>query len=357
MKHPDIWQKEHPLVVADLENIAADSVIPWGRLSGSRILITGATGLIGTLLVKALLYYADSRNFHYTIIALTRNKEKGTHHFSAYAPMVQEGLLEIAEGDVVSDLAASLAPNYILHAAAITNSAEMINNPVGTIATTMDGTRNILNLARKCSCRSVLFLSSMEVYGRTDHELVTEDDCGYLNLSSIRNCYPLSKRLAENLCVSHCSQFGTPVKIARLTLTFGPGIPKTDNRVFAQFAHSVMSGSDIVLHTQGTTKRDYLYTADAVRALLTILLCGKNAEAYNVSDPDSYITIRELAEITRSFRPEVKVLIQANEQQAKKYAQEVHIQLDNSKFDALNPFRRTHVREMVERLLNYLQSL
>lgn len=357
MQYSDIWQKEHPLVVADLESIAADSGIPWAQLSGSRILITGATGLVGTLLVKALLYYADSRNLPYTVIALTRNKEKGTRHFSAYAPMVQAGILEIAEGDVVSDLADSLAPDYILHAAAITNSAEMISNPVGTIATTMDGTRNILNLARKCDCRSILFLSSMEVYGRTEQELVSEEACGYLNLSSIRNCYPLSKRLAENLCVSHSAQFGTPVKIARLTLTFGPGIPPTDNRVFAQFARSVLAGTDIVLHTQGTTKRDYLYTADAVRALLTILLLGQNAEAYNVSDPDSYITIRELAEITRSFRPEVKVLIQADEQQAKKYAQEVHIQLDNSKLNALNPFPRTHVREMVARLLNYLQSL
>lgn len=356
MRNETAWKQEHPLVLNDLQGIAADAVIPWAQLADSRILVTGATGLIGTLLVKALLYYADSREISYTVVALTRSREKGRSCFAAFAPHIQQGLLEIAEGDVQQPLPETLVADYILHAASVTASAEMVSNPVGTIMTTLDGTRHILELARRSNSRSCLFLSSMEVYGRLENEWVQESDSGYLNLATVRNCYPLSKRLAENLCVAYHSQHGVHVKTARLTLTFGPGIPKSDNRVFAQFARSVLEGKDIVMHTAGTTKRDYLYTADAVRALLTILLLGADAEAYNVSDPDSYVTIRELAEITQSFNPAVQVIIHADPEQAKKYAGEVHINLDNTKLNALNPFPRTHVREMVERLLAYMRS-
>lgn len=356
MNHGNVWQQEHPLVREDLQRIAADTVIPWAQLAGTRILVTGATGLIGTLLVKALLYYADAAGTAYTVVALSRSREKALRTFAAFAPHIQSGLLELAEGDVQQPLPETLAADYILHAASVTASAEMVSNPVGTIMTTLDGTRHILELARRSNSRSCLFLSSMEVYGRLENEWVQENDCGYLNLATVRNCYPLSKRLAENLCAAYHSQYGVHAKTARLTLTFGPGIPKSDNRVFAQFAHSVLEGKDIVMHTQGTTKRDYLYTADAVRALLTILLLGADAEAYNVSDPDSYVTIRELAEITRSFNPAVRVIVQADPEQAKKYAGEVHINLDNAKLNALNPFPRTHVREMVGRLLEYMRS-
>lgn len=356
MQYDSVWKQEHPLVLEDLKSIAEDAVIPWGTLKNSRILVTGATGLIGSLLVKSLLYAADLREIPCTVIALSRSREKGLRCFASMAPLMEAGRLEVAEGDVQAPLPDSLSADYILHAASVTASAEMVSNPVGTIMTTLDGTRHVLELARRACCRSCLFLSSMEVYGKSEQETVRETDCGYLNLSTVRNCYPLSKRLAENLCVAYHAQHGVHAKIARLTLTFGPGIPKTDNRVFAQFAHSVLEGRDIVLHTAGTTKRDYLYTADAVRALLTILLLGADAEAYNVSDPDSYVTIRELAEITRSFNPAVRVIIQADPEQAKKYAGEVHINLDNAKLQMLNPFPRTHVREMVGRLLDYMRS-
>lgn len=197
----------------------------------------------------------------------------------------------------------------------------------------------------------------MEVYGNTEKEYVDETESGYVNLTSVRNCYPLSKRLAENLCIAYHAQYQVPVKIARLTLTFGPGIPKTDCRVFAQFARSALTDKDIVLHTYGTTKRDYLYTADAVRGVFRILLLGKEAEAYNLSDSNSYITIRELAELTRSFNPKIKVVVDVNPEQAKKYAGEVHIRLNNSKIDTLNRFERVPIKEMVDRLIRHLSTL
>lgn len=354
-QHTD-WDKEHPLVAEDLAAIAADSGIPWEALRGRSILVTGATGLIGSLLVKALLYRAAHWEMPLTVIALSRSKEKARQHFEHLSGLIEDGTLRLEQADITSPLPDTLRADYILHAASVTASAEMISNPVGTIMTTMEGTRNVLELAKRSCCRSFLFFSSMEVYGVTKDEYIDEKAGGYLSLSGVRNCYPLSKRLAENLCIAYHAQYQVPVKIVRPTLTFGPGIPINDNRVFAQFARSVLENRDIILHTQGTTKRDYLYTADAVRGVLRILLLGQDAEAYNLSDSSSYITIRELAELTRTFNPAVKVLIQAAPEQAKKYADEVHICLNNDKIDALNPFERVPIKTMVSRLLQYMQT-
>lgn len=355
--HRADWEKEHPLVLEDLSAIAEDSGIPWESLRGRRILVTGATGLIGSLIVKALLYRAEHFQMPMTIIALSRNRERALRCFAHQRSMVDCGYLRLEQGEVTKPLSDELQADYILHAAAVTSSAEMISNPVGTIMTTVEGTRHVLELARRSSCLACLFFSSMEVYGITENEYVDETESGYLDLSLVRNCYPLSKRVAENLCIAYHAQYQVPVKIARLTLTFGPGIPKNDGRVFAQFARSVLTNKDIVLHTHGTTKRDYLYTADAVRGVLRILLLGKEAEAYNLSDSHSYITIRELAELTRSFNPQVNVVIDVNPEQAKKYAGEVHIRLNNTKIDTLNRFERVPIKEMVGRLIRYLATL
>lgn len=356
-RHNIYWENEHPLVLRDLATIAEDKGIPWDFFEGCRILVTGATGLIGSLLVKSLLYYADLTGKDYTVIALSRDREKALQCFAHQQRLVEQGRLIIEQGDITAPLDLSLRADYILHAASVTASAEMLSNPVGTIMTSIEGTRHVLDLAKEAQCRSCLFFSSMEVYGNTEKEYVDETESGYVNLTSVRNCYPLSKRLAENLCIAYHAQYQVPVKIARLTLTFGPGIPKNDCRVFAQFARSVLTDKDIVLHTYGTTKRDYLYTADAVRGVLRILLLGKEAEAYNLSDSSSYITIRELAELTRSFNPKIKVVVDVNPEQAKKYAGEVHIRLNNAKIDTLNRFERVPIKEMVDRLIRYLATL
>lgn len=350
------WGREHPLVREDLSSIAEDSGIPWESMRGCSILVTGATGLIGSLLVKALLYRAEHFDMPLTVIALSRNREKALQCFANQRSLVERGYLRLEQGDVTEPLSDALRADYILHAASVTSSVEMISNPVGTIMTAIEGTRHVLELARRSQCRSCLFFSSMEVYGVTENEYVDETESGYVDLAGVRSCYPLSKRLAENLCVAYHAQYQVPVKIARPTLTFGPGIPKNDCRVFAQFARSVLANQDIVLHTHGTTKRDYLYTADAVRGVLRILFLGKDAEAYNLSDSNSYITIRELAELTRSFNPRVNVVVDVDPEKAKKYAGEMHICLNNSKIDTLNRFERVPIKEMLDRLIRYLAT-
>ena len=196
----------------------------------------------------------------------------------------------------------------------------------------------------------------MEVYGEIPHETVKEEDFGLLNWMNLRSSYPQSKRLAETLCLSYCSEYGVPVKIVRPTLTFGPGVSKEDNRVFAQFARAVINKTDITLLTKGGTKRDYLYTADAVKGILTILLSGKNGEAYNLSNQDSYCTILEMAQMCCGLaNNEISVKFDLDPEKSKCYPKEQKIQLNNSKYQALNNSSKTSIKDIYIKLISYLK--
>lgn len=349
------WCSEHPVLVEDMAEVVSDQVIPWDNLIGATVLITGATGLIGSLLVKVLLYAAESRGMNMRICAVVRSMAKAEKVFAGQKHFWGTKLV-FHVADVRDAFPQSMAADYIIHAASSTASLDFISRPVDVIATTLDGTRNILDCARQHSSHSVVYISSMEVYGKLDHERVREEESGSINPLAIRSSYPQSKRMAETLCVAYASQYGVPVKIVRPTLTFGAGVPDTDNRVYAQFARSALAGTDIVLHTMGTTKRDYLYTSDAVRSILSVLLLGENGRAYNLSNPETYSTIREMAELVSAMGKGSRLVFDCDEEKQKRYAEEIHIQLDGSAFNGLNRFPHKRLREMFERMMRTMKD-
>ena len=350
----DSWAKENQFVVEDLKNVAADKVISWDKLNNKSVLVTGATGLIGSLLVKALLYSADNNGADITVGAFIRNKDKADKVLGNLKKDHPNLVYEI--GDLSDGLNLSRRYDYIIHAASATGSKDFIEKPVETILTTVESTKNFLKYAKENSIDSMVYISSMEVYGEIPHETVKEEDFGLLNWMNLRSSYPQSKRLAETLCLSYCSEYGVPVKIVRPTLTFGPGVSKEDNRVFAQFARAVINTTDITLLTKGGTKRDYLYTADAVKGILTILLSGKNGEAYNLSNQDSYCTILEMAQMCCGLaNNEISVRFDLDPEKSKCYPKEQKIQLDNSKYQALNNSSKTSIKDIYTKLISYLK--
>lgn len=165
----------------------------------------------------------------------------------------------------------------------------------------MWGTNNILNLAKEKNISGLVYLSSMEIYGapHTD-ELIDEAHGTTVDTMSVRSCYPEAKRLCEALCASYADEYKVPAKVVRLAQTFGPGIEKNDNRVFAEFLRCAIKKQDIVLQTKGTSKRCYLYTADAVTAILTVLLNGKVGEAYNAANENTYCSIKDMANLVKN---------------------------------------------------------
>lgn len=282
-----VFQKEN-------ENVSALMCdwLPWEQFAEKNIFVTGGTGLVGSALIRTLLSANAEKKLGLQVYALVRDTEK------ARAMLPDDAALILAQGDmaVLPEINAPL--HYIVHTASPTASKFFVEHPVETVKTAVCGTMNVLELAREKDAQSFVYLSSMEVYGENQSdEPLLEDAPVLANPLSVRSSYPQSKLICENLCVGYAAQYGISCKVIRLAQTFGPGIPANDNRVFAQFARAAMEKTDIVLQTPGTTKQTYLYTADAVTAILAVLLKGQAGQVYNAANPTNYCSIREMAEL------------------------------------------------------------
>lgn len=317
-------------------------------LAGARFMITGATGLIGSTLVRCLLALDNG----VSITIPVRNKEKATGMYGADALR-----LNIVECDLMA-YCSSLEDefDFIIHCASPTAGKYMNEHPVETYELAVETTRTLLQYACKHTIKGLVYVSSLEYYGQNfDDQIITEDFQGYVDAKSTRSSYPMGKRAAEYLCFAYSQEYGIPAKVARLTQTFGAGVAADDNRVFAQFARSVMDGTDIILHTTGESAKPYCYTTDCVSAILTILLKGANGEAYNVANQDTYISIRSMAEFLRdNFNPDIKVTIEEHPEMG--YAPVTKLHLSSEKLMALGWKPQYDLKEMFRRLMEGMKE-
>lgn len=304
------------------------------ELKEKKILITGATGLIGSNLVKRLISYNKKYSLNIKIIAMVRDINKANKMFGECLEYDVEFLL----ADILNEIEYNQGVDYIIHAASQTASKLFIDRPVDTIRTSVIGTLNVLEFAKRKEVKGFVYLSTMEVYGTPhDDTKITEDHVSNVDFLDVRSSYPGSKSLCENLCVSFWHQYELPSKIIRLTQTFGSGVSYNDNRVFAEFARSVVEGRDIVLHTSGDTKRSYLDVEDAVNAILLVLINGENGQSYNVANESTYCSIYEMASmVARVFCKnaiDVKVICEDHNKYG--YAPSLRMNLDTKKIQYL----------------------
>lgn len=341
----------------DIDLLAADIPHIWEQLEGCSVLVTGATGLIGTQIVLALLNANAEKKLGMTVYAVVRNKEKALKLFK-YA---DEASLKLVVQDIQSPFELEEDIDYIIHGASVTSSRDFVDYPVETIMTAINGTRNVLELAREKNVRGMVYLSSLEVYGIGDFgdSAVKEDTFGPIDCMSVRSSYSEGKKLVECLCASYASEYKVAVKVVRLCQTFGPGVVYSDNRVFAQFARSVIEGKDIVLKTDGSTERNYCYTKDAVSAILTVLVNGVVGEAYNAANKNTTVSIREMAQLLIDKYPEggSKLVFDIAEDAAKLgYNPKVRLSLDTEKLEGLGWKASVDLPEMFERLVESMKS-
>jgi nucleoside-diphosphate-sugar epimerase len=244
--------------------------------------------------------------------------------------------------------------DFIIHLASPTAGKYMEEHPVETFNLAYQSTLTLLNFSKQTNVAGMVYVSSLEYYGQVlDDRVITEDMQGYVDPVSARSSYPMGKRAAEYLCFAYALEYGTSAKVARLTQTLGAGISEHDKRVFAQFARSVINGEDIVLHTTGESAKPYCYTTDCISAILYILLRGQRGEAYNVANPKTYISIRDLAEfLKRHFNPAISIHLELHEDMG--YAPVTKLKLSAEKLYTLGWNPEYGLKGIFERLIKYM---
>lgn len=266
------------------------------KLSGCSVLITGATGMIGSA-VAELLFRMKEKGSDIELYLSGRNPEGLRSRFKGFE---ESNYYKYVHYDIEKPNPFFIAADYIVHAAGNANPAIYSLNPVETMLGNILGLNALLDEARNTHPKNILYLSSSEVYGnRIDSETQTpyvENDYGYMDLLNPRACYPSAKRAGETLGVSYSKEYGVPFVVVRPGHIYGPSITEKDNRATAQFTRLAVKGQDIIMKSAGLQLRSYCYTLDCASAILTVLLNGINCEAYNISNRNSVVSIRQIAE-------------------------------------------------------------
>ena len=323
---------DNRLYLDDLACINDDSELE--KLNGSVVFITGATGMIGSVLVDALMYRNKTHNADITVFAMARNAARAHERFAAYDGDLH---FRFIRGDINRPLPENMAFDYLFHCASNTHPKDYAADPVGTVMTNITGTQNALESARSAGAKRSVFLSSVEIYGenRGDTERFSESYLGYIDCNTLRAGYPEGKRAGEALCQAYTEKYGMDIVIPRVCRVYGASMLETDSKALAQFIKKAVAGEDIVLKSEGTQFYSYCYVADVVRALLFLLLHGKSGQCYNIADPDSDIRLRELAAFLAKKAGKSVVFELPDEQERKGYSTATKALLDAGKLRSL----------------------
>lgn len=286
----DIWSSityqqdiKNALVLLDAE-----------KLKNKKILITGATGLICSAIVDLLICSNLVDGTGMTIYAAGRNTDKIAHRFPQG---IGAGLVPVAY-DATKALEFDFEADYVIHGASNASPDKYVSEPVDTLMANVQGVGNLLKYAVKSGAQKVVYLSSSEVYGKLAHgNPLKEDEYGDVDILAVRSAYPMGKRAAETLCVGYASQYGVDVSIVRPGHIYGPTAQNSDNRVSSAFARQAAKGENIVMKSAGTQMRSYCHCIDCATATLAVLTRGQSGQAYNISNKNSIITIRQMAEM------------------------------------------------------------
>ncbi len=302
--------------VEDIKKIA-ELPYDWYKIDNSTILVSGATGFVGTFLSDVFRYRNKNCGAHINVISLSRRGGESDETVAS------------VKSDITQPINCDKEVDYIIHLASNTHPKQYAEDPVGTIITNVMGCDNLLKLAVQKNVKRFVLASSVEIYGQGTNESMSEDYCGYIDCNNARSGYNESKRACESLCRSYQSQYGVDPVIVRFARIFGAD-KKTDTKAMSQFMDKAVKGEDIVLKSKGTQRYSYIYVADAVSGIIKVLLDGHSGEAYNISGKDEGKTLGDYAQLMASFI-EKKVIFDLEENASVSKATYALLDIDKAK--------------------------
>ncbi|MCM1528608.1 MAG: NAD-dependent epimerase/dehydratase family protein [Alistipes sp.] len=345
------------IYISDVK-MAAGCGINWDKLRDSSIVISGATGLIGSFLIDTIMYRNRNSGLNCKIYALGRSSAKAESRFSEY---ISDDSFEFVQCDIckAEDIVIDGDVDYVFHAASNTHPVAYASDPIGTITVNVIGLQSLLEFARQHNVKRFLFASSNEIYGenRGDSEKFSEDYCGYINSNTLRAGYPESKRVSEALCQAYIKQYGMDIVIPRLTRSFGATMLNTDTKAVSQFIKKGVNREDIVLKSKGDQFYSFTYVPDAVTGVLYCLteaLCG---EAYNISTESCDITLRDLAQLIADYAGTRVIFDIPDETEALGFSKVTKAILDSSKLKKIGWTPYFDIKTGIEHTIEIMRAM
>lgn len=272
-----------------------NSIVNVEKLKNSSILITGSTGLICSSIIDELLVLNELFDYNIRIYACARSQTSINKRFEKHKD--NKNLIYI-QYDANENLDFSFKVDYVIHGASNASPELYVKEPVETMLSNILGMKNLLEFSKNNTVKSLIYISSSEVYGIKENvKPYIEDEYGYIDILNVRSSYSSSKRATETLCISYANEYDLDVKIVRPGHIYGPAAKETDRRISSSFLRDALRGENLVMKSAGDQIRSYCHSLDCASAILTVLLSGKLGEAYNISNKNSIITIKEMAKI------------------------------------------------------------
>ncbi len=321
--------------------------IDLSPLYNKTVLITGANGLIGTYIIY-MLHLANILNgggIKIHAVSRSRPCEALADIFVENYRFDQEDLTSL-DFDKLKE-----KTDYIIHGATYAQPGKFLRNYTDTICLNTIVTEKLLQKAKEDSA-VILFLSSSEIYGEPDNDNIPTPESypGFCSPVNVRAVYSESKRMGETMCFAYRHYEGVKAKVARISMTYGPGVKEDDERVLGQFIRRALEEKKISMVDDGSKIRTFCYIADCALMLLYIIAYGRDF-VYNVGGRDS-ISIKTLAQEVCSVTGSTLAF---DNREKKQSFDEIKVspdkvQLDISKicsefgFKAFKPFREGLVR-------------
>ena len=284
--------KKKKIICEDAQNIINEK-LPYEKLYGRTVIISGANGYVPAYFVHTFIELNESKNANIHILALCRNKERAEERFKDY---IGRDDFELIIQDVCEPINVEKEIHIFMHAASPAGIKKRHEDPINTFMANVKGSENMLELARKNPCEYFLFLSSVDIYGQMNStERLKEEMSGYLDTLNIRNSYSCGKRAAEMLCKTYEAKYGLPVYIVRPFQIIGPGPELNDGRLHIDFISQIIEKGQVVLKSDGTAVRSFMYITDAIKAIFYVMLLGNPGEAYNIVSESGEASVKELA--------------------------------------------------------------